>query len=106
MEISTSLSIPALLLVASLTLSSPSTSGYEGSLPLPLTYHSDSILQTTSTNQIAEKYVLTSYKQNAQSKAMRLFGDQTYFSDEERATYQAVLAEKSERVGINIFNLF
>ena len=62
----------------------------------------ESSYQTTSINSIAEEFSVI----NPKADALDLFGVQSYFSPDEQKTYWKMLELNSEKVGINIFDLF
>lgn len=101
MSSSNALTMP-LTLMLGLSLSMVPT-GNTSNMPSTLSYHIESVYQTTSLNTVAQEFGKTS--RDPRQDAISLFGLQSNFSVEEQKTYRAMLKENSRSVGINIFDL-
>jgi len=105
MPVSNSLTKPTFVLLASLTLAMPCVD----SLSMPIAGFStpaSGFSQTISPNTIAQSFASEYERGTLQAEALRLFGEQSYFSREEQETYQGMLAKNSKDVGFSIFDLF
>ncbi len=97
---SNSLTVPLVLLIGC-TLSGPVVNLSDNAIPA-LNYCIESSYQTTSINPIAKEFSIT----NPRADALDLFGIQSGFSPDEQKTYISMLERNSEKVGINISDLF
>ena len=97
---SNALTVPLALLLG-WTLSAPNVTLSENITP---TFNCciESSYQTTSINLIAKEFNIA----NPKADALALFGVQSNFSPDEQKTYASMLERNSEKVGINISDLF
>lgn len=103
---SNSFSLPVVLLAAGLSLSSTLAQPVLGNAANTFITPTSAIYQTTSSNHIATEYEFDIRSEDLRLDAIQLFGEQTSFSDEEKATYWSAIRAKSENTAINIFDLF
>lgn len=96
---SNALTVPLALLL-SWTLSAPNVALSE--ITPTFNYCIESSYQTTSTNLIAKEFNVA----NPKVDALALFGVQSNFLPDEQKTYASMLERNSEKVGINISDLF
>ena len=106
MATSSSLSIPALIISAGLTLSSFNALYEEDNVSIAFSFSEIAIYQTTSSNPLAEEYVLEYGDEKPRQAALELFGVQSNYTYDERETYRKMLAQDAVDVGVNIFDLF
>lgn len=96
------LTLPALAMVAGMTLTSPARTNHIESLNVAKVAFYD----TTSKNVSLTSYYEKNGNRYDRENALNLFGEQSGFTEEERDFYRRVLKQKSVPVGINIFDMF
>lgn len=106
MIFSNATTLPAIVLVAGMSLSTISSPQSQSTSILPVNIPQVSIYQTTSPNHIAEEYRFIFEEENPRLSASQLYGVQSNYTLDERSTYRAMLAQNSQDAGINIFDLF
>ena len=106
MNFSNATTLPLIAIVTSMSLSTIASPQLQRNSTLPVGAPQISLYQTTSSNRIAEEYVFNFEEENPRLLALQLYGEQSNYTQDERITYKAMLSQKSQEVGINIFDLF
>lgn len=100
---STSFTMPTMSLVLLLGLGLSATTVGSADAMLPsFSYPIERSYKTTSFNAIANEFSPVSPR----DEALELFGVQSNFTPDEQETYRAMLKQKSQKIGKNIFDLF
>lgn len=105
MIFSNTTTLPAIVLVAGMSLSTISSPQPQSNSILSVNIPQVSTYQTTSPNRIAEEYGFIFEEENPRLLAFQLYGVQSNYTPDERSTYRAMLAQNSQDAGINIFDL-
>ena len=102
MSNSSALTLPALLVCASLTLVPLSSWQEDGSysfnFPVTATY------QTNIPTMFSQSFECSYERVNLRNEALQLFGIQSEYTLEEQASYRAMLNNNSTDLGINILD--
>ena len=102
MQLSSTTTIPTLMILASLAFSAPVATETE----LVQTPVIETECETTSINKIAVEYSKDYSFDKLRETAINLYGNQTNFTPTERKTYKQMLSVNSIDIGKNIFDFF
>lgn len=100
------LSIPTLLLVTSITLSTPAPKLHNNVFGLSRYSTASAVYQTGSLNPVAQSFINNYRAMSFREKALQLYGVQCNYTKEEQESYDAMLEQHSKSMALNLRDFY